>query len=453
MSFISKLATRWMTAGAMTLLAVVPVAVATLAVATLVVATLAAVTVTATAAHGDEPMKILTYPTGLVVGELEVSADLGAKGESANLFLDGQRVCVMSRDASTCTVDLGADPHMHLLELVRPGGSRVERWVNRPGQEAELTVSALPPAGEWCEADVSWTHPQQLDPVELEVTISGVQPDVATNGRSVRFPCPESGQSQVLVALALFPDGRRVEAVEVVGGFAEETSVELTAVPLVAEGEAACETGAPGWPAAAAKLEKSGFEVVIVLDPEAHYLLLRNSGWNLGRGQSGGSGASTKAFDQVVRSGSQNSEPKPKNSWLKAKTTIFDAERLWYVAPDKNLHRVDGFSQGKPNWLDLLFRFGLAGRFGKASHRRRGGGVRAGGRRRPAPASGGAGSGQQRPQARRQPLQPAAGARVPGGSRCAAVGVAQRQAPGRRLAVGSAGAQHGGHVAQPGDRA
>ena len=337
MSFIDKGATSWVLA------------------TTMVIASM-----TATAAAATEPMRILTYPTGLVVGELEVSVDLGARGEPADLFLDGDPVCAMRADAATCTVDLGPDPHVHLLELVRPGGTRVERWVNRPGQEAELRVSTLPPAGQRCEADISWIHPDQLDPVELEVTLAGAQPQVAANGRSVLFPCPELGSTQVLVAMALFPDGRRVEAVEVVGGFAEETSVELTAVPLVATAEVPCETGAAGWPEAVTRLEKSGFEVVLVLDPDAHYLLLRSSGWNAGRGMSGGSGVSTKAFDQVVRSGSKDSKPEPKNSWLKAKTTFFDAERVWYVAPDENLHRVDGFSQGKPNWLDLLFRFGLA---------------------------------------------------------------------------------------------
>ncbi len=312
-----------------------------------------------TTVSAEESMKILTYPTGLVVGELEVAIDLGEQNEPAELFLDGEKACSVSVESRLCTVDLGPDPHVHLLELVRPDGTRVERWVNRPGQEAELTVSSLPPGGEWCEADISWTHPQQLDPTELEVTLAGAQPEVAPNGRSARFPCPESGRSQVLVAMAVFPDGRRVEAVEVVGGFADETSVELTAVPLVNDSQAACETGAAGWPASAEKLEQSGFEVVFVLDPEAHYVLLRNSGWNLGR-MSSGSKASTRAFDQVVRSGSKDSEPEPKNSWLKAKTTIFDAERLWYVAPDEGLHRVNGFGQGRPRWLDLLFKFGLA---------------------------------------------------------------------------------------------
>ncbi len=310
------------------------------------------------AEEARDAMRILTYPTGLVVGELEVRVDLGSGGGPAELFLDGDKACAMTAAASSCKVGLGPDPRVHLLELVRDG-ARVERWVNRPGQEAELAVQPLPPpdAGP-CQARIGWAHPERQNPVELEVILPGAQPQITGGGRMVSFPCPPSGQSQTLVAMAVFPDGRRVEATAVVGGFADHTAVELHAVPLVAGEKTPCEAGA-GWPAAAERLEKSGFEVVIVLDPEASYVPLRNSGWNIGR-LDNTAGTATKVFDQVVRSGSQDSEPEPRNSWLKAKSTLFDADRLWYVAPDEGLHRVNGFGQGRPNWLDLLFRFGLA---------------------------------------------------------------------------------------------
>ncbi len=346
--------------------------------------------VTATSVLADAPslrgdaMQILTYPTGLVLGELEVKVDLGPGARPAELFLDGEMACSMSprrgangttpqrgangttAEAKTsCTVDLGADPHVHLLELVRDDGARVERWINRPGQEAELSLLPLPPSGSGpCQARISWAHPERQSPVELEVILPGAQPKISGGGRTVSFPCPRANEPQMLVAMAVFPDGRRVESTAVVGGFTDQTSVELHAVPLVAGPETPCQAGAtsggaPIWPRAAERLEKSGFEVVIVLDPAASYVPLRNSGWNTGQ-MAAGSGAGTKVFDRVVRSGSKDSEPEPKNSWLKAKTTLFDADRLWYVAPDQGLHRVNGFGAGRPNWLDLLFKFGLA---------------------------------------------------------------------------------------------
>ncbi len=314
----------------------------------------------------QEPMRILTYPTGLVVGELKVEVDLGSQGQAAELFLNGQQACELSPSSTSCNVDLGPDPHIHLLELVR-GRDRVERWLNRPGQEAELVLSMVKTENNVCGARISWAHPQQQNPTEIEVTLAGSPTEISADGRAVRFPCPETkseSAGQVLVAMAVFPDGRRVETVETLSGFGDATSVELSAVPLMADAQIPCETGAAGWPAGAEKLEQSGFEVVLVLDPDASYVPLRNSGWNTGR-LANNDGAATKVFDSIVRSGASDSEPEPKNSWLKAKTTIFDAERLWYVAPDEGLHRVNGFGQGKPNWLDLLFRYGLANVPGK----------------------------------------------------------------------------------------
>jgi hypothetical protein len=313
-----------------------------------------------TAGPAGGSMRIATYPTGLVVGELEVSVDLGPEGHPAELYLDGQRQCSMSGSATNCTVDLGTDPRVHLLELVRDDGERTERWINRPGQEAELELSPLPPTGSQCEARIDWRHPERQNPVEIEVTLAGAQPEIVAGGQLVRFPCPEPGQSHMLVAMAVFPDGRRVESVAVAGGFADQTSVALHAVPLVADAglAATCETGSGVWSEAAERVEKSGFEVVIVLDPGAAYVPLRTSGWD--RGRLTNTSASTKAFDEAVRTGGADSEPKPRNSWLKSKATFFDADRLWYVAPDQGLHRVNGFGAGRPNWLDLLFKFGLA---------------------------------------------------------------------------------------------
>ena len=319
--------------------------------------------VMAAPALADDDPRILTYPTGLVLGELEVNVDLGPEAQPAELFLNGELACSMTAAETSCTVDLGTAPHVHLLELVGKDGARAERWVNRPGQEAELTVQPLRPSGSGtCQARISWAHPEHQSPVELEVILPGTQPEISQGGHTVSFPCPPAGSDrggapQMLVAMAVFPDGRRVESTAVVGGFADQTSVELHAIPLVASLETPCEAGTV-WPAAAERLEKSGFEVVVVLDPGASYVPLRNSGWNAG--QLANTNSATKAFDKMVRTGSEDSEPEPKNSWLKARATLFDADRLWYVAPDEGLHRVNGFGAGRPNWLKLLFKFGLA---------------------------------------------------------------------------------------------
>ncbi len=318
--------------------------------------------------YGDQPMRILTYPTGLVTGELEVKVDLGQEAGPAELYLDGQEACSLGPGAAGCTVDLGPDPRVHLLELIGDGGVRVERWVNQPGQEAEVSLLLTPPVDGVCGARLDWAHPERLDPVELGVFLGGRQLKI-TDGRSVRFPCATPEDAQVLLASAIFADGRRVESVAIAGGFSSETSVELTAVSLVASGaNGTCESwpGAAGWPAAARTVPDSGFEVVFVLDPEVRYQPLLLSGWNVTRLQGGGfdermqtptvsqPGTGSVTFQQ------EDDARTPRPSWRKASSTLADAERLWYVAPDDGLHRVNGFAAGRPRWLELLFKFGRA---------------------------------------------------------------------------------------------
>jgi len=284
----------------------------------------------------EESVRILTYPLGLVLDELEVEADLGAGLETADLFLDGEKVCSLTADEASCTVDLGPDPHVHLLELVGQDGGRAERWLNRPGEEAELDFVMTPPADWLCAARIRWAHPQQLNPVRLEVALDGMPLQLKSGNRAVTFPCPQEGDvARALVASAVFADGRRVEAVALIGGFTGSADVALTAVSLVSDQEPApvCEAGAAGWPLTADRIETGGFQVVIVLDPGVAYQFLQASALQ-------------------DRYGADN-------PWLQAERTLADAELLWYVAPDEELHRVDGFAAGRSVWLDLLFRLGM----------------------------------------------------------------------------------------------
>jgi hypothetical protein len=313
----------------------------------------------------DDSLRILTYPTGLVTGELEVRVDLGSEEQPADLYLDGARVCSMRSESSKCRVNLGPDPRVHLLELVRQRGpgeepERALRWVNRPGQEAELAlVIVRSPGGEVCGARLGWAHPERQAPVELKVVLDGRELEIL-DGLSVRFPCPQPESSHVLVASAVFADGRRAEFVAVTGGFGDETSVELTAVPLVSEagGASPCALDSSEWTAEAKPAAESGYEVVFVLDPEVRYRPLLTSGWDLSEELGGG-------FFERIASPSPTSGAtetrgiqKPRPSWRKAKSTLFGAERIWYVAPDPGLHRVNGFAAGRSQWLELLFKFG-----------------------------------------------------------------------------------------------
>jgi len=198
---------------------------------------------TAVASAGDAGLRILTYPVGVVTGEHVVEVGLGAAGEPAELFLDGRSACRLTAVNPQCSVDFGDAPHVHLLELIRlaPDGSvaaRAHRWVNRPGQEAELAIEFDPRAARGiCGGRVLWFHPLKKQPVLLEVRQDGRILRIHDDGRSFRFPCPDPDLPHVVAASAIFSDGRRAEAVAVAGGFGGHVESGLVAVSLVGGGD------------------------------------------------------------------------------------------------------------------------------------------------------------------------------------------------------------------------
>ena len=318
------------------------------------------------AAAESSDLAILTYPVGLVTGEHAVDADLGVDGQPADLYLDGQHVCSMSAASTRCQVDFGQAPHVHLLELVRKddaGGitAHASRWVNRPGQEAELVIQLTPrTANGVCGGKALWSHPSKRNPVLLEVTENGQPLLIREDGRSFAYPCPDVNEPHVLAASAIFPDGRRAEAVALSGSFGGVTEAGLSAVALTAEGggEDPCTAVTAGLGDTVSVVDNAGFEVVFVLDPTAGYRTLMASGWS--KGMMPTTTSTTKQFDSLVQQGSKGSEAMPKNSWKRAESSLIDAEKMWFVLSNENLQRANGFSQGKMNWLLLMFNYGSA---------------------------------------------------------------------------------------------
>jgi len=318
-----------------------------------------------TAADSAE-ISILTYPVGLVTGEHAIDVDLGVSGEPAVLYLDGEQVCTLSTAASRCEVDFGAAPHVHLLELVRTDSrgevtAHATRWVNRPGQEAELVLQLYPrKANGICVGKALWSHPTKKSPVLLEVTENGRPLRIREDGRSFAFPCPDADEPHVLAASAIFPDGRRAETVALSGGFGGVTEAGLSAIALTADGveNDPCSAVAASFGDDVTTVDNAGFEVVFVLDPTAGYRTLMASGWT--KGMMPTTTTTTKQFDSLVQQGSKGSEAKAKNSWKRAESSLIDAEKMWFVLSNENLQRANGFSQGKPNWLLLLFNYGSA---------------------------------------------------------------------------------------------
>lgn len=286
---------------------------------------------------GDDELAILSFPIGLVAGEVPVDVDLGPSRAPATLHLDGTAACEMTAALPRCAVDLGPGPHVHVLELVRRDATgresaRVARWVNRPGQEAEATVLLAPRTEDGvCGGRLLFAHPTKQKPVSYGVEENGRGLRIAEDGRSFRFPCPDPAEPHLITASAVFPDGARAEAVTMVGAFGGVADAGLRAVALERRDGARvdCESAAAALGPGAIPVGKTGFEVVFVLDPRAGYHTLYSSG-----------------------SGSEI------GSRRRASETLHRADALWYVIPDETLSRVNGFELGRERWLRTLFATG-----------------------------------------------------------------------------------------------
>jgi hypothetical protein len=306
----------------------------------------AALMAIATAHAGVDDPGILSFPIGVVVGEHTIEVNLGATDEPAELFLDGEKICDCGGKVNACTVDFGAEPAIHLVELLRRNENgtvvaRAYRWFNRPGQEAELDFLFKPRTERnGCGGQVVWLHPLKQDPAFLDVEHNGRRLRISEDGRSFAFPCPDAATPNLLAASSVFPDGRRAEKVAALGSFGDREGVAMTAAPLVTTNRqrASCDTVKEHLVTLPASVESSGFEVVFVLDPSAGYRGLLSSSRSR---FSGG------------------------NAWRRADASLFDAERIWFVRPDDKLSRINGFagntrmgfesSSGKNDWLGNLF--------------------------------------------------------------------------------------------------
>jgi photosystem II stability/assembly factor-like uncharacterized protein len=223
-------------------------------------------------------LEILSYPVGLLIGLFPVIVDLGGSAKPAELLLDGKPACTISARAPACTVDLGPDPVMHLLELVRKDRSgnvteRVSRWINKPGVEAEVHASGRCETKiRACEFTITWAHPDKLDPVSLTVALDGVT--VASKvAPKIQAPFPKRFTPQVVTADATFPDGRRATFTQLLqGSYPEKAEASLQAIPIVVDPgirdeDLAASLKAAGWPVRAVELGE--FEVVFVVEPGA----------------------------------------------------------------------------------------------------------------------------------------------------------------------------------------
>ena len=222
-------------------------------------------------------MEILSYPIGLLIGLFPIAVSLGPSKAPAHLLLDGRPVCELTERSPGCMVELGPDPRVHLLELLRTDAAghvteRVRRWVNRPGIEPEvMAAGACDEAARRCDFDLTWAHPARLDPKRVVISLDGVAVWHGTERRA-SVALGANARPQILVADAEFPDGSRATYTRTLfAHFPEEAQAALQAVPVLAPAgsdEAVAATlRSAGWPIR--DVEKTEPEITFVMQAAA----------------------------------------------------------------------------------------------------------------------------------------------------------------------------------------
>ena len=190
--------------------------------------------------EGDA-VQFVSYPIGLLVGLLPIAVSLGPTESPAHLLLDGRPICEMTAHSQSCMADLGPDPRVHLLELVRTDRDglvveRVSRWVNRPGIEPEVFASGgCDRALRECNFDLTWAHPAKLDPKRIDVQLDGAYVWTGLD-RHVRITLPSDSSPQIVAIRAQFSDGTAATYTRVlVSSYLEEAHAALRMIPIISE--------------------------------------------------------------------------------------------------------------------------------------------------------------------------------------------------------------------------
>ena len=210
-----------------------------------------------------------------MIGLFPIAVDLGETAAPAHLLLDGRPVCEVTERAPGCLVDLGADPRVHLLELLRSDVAgrvteRVARWVNRPGIEPEVIVGgSCDEKTLVCEFAVTWAHPHKLDPKKLVLQLDGAKRwDVVAH--RVAFPIAKGLRPQVVSCDVEFPDGTRATYTRALFAFnPEEAQASLSAIPVVPETGVDAAAALRGAGLSVRTAEETEPEVAFVTAPSA----------------------------------------------------------------------------------------------------------------------------------------------------------------------------------------
>lgn len=216
---------------------------------------------------------------GISTGLLPVEVIAGPDVARVELRLDGRLCAALDVPPWRGRCDLGGEiaPHELVATAWSAAGEplgEARQWLNlpRPSAEVEVAIGAAGPSGQRLAA-LAWAGPGGVQPVAVRAWVDGVAVVVDAAARSLALPAAPPGLTRLLRVEAEFPGGLLASEELVFGGrHAEETAIELTAVPLVEAGRrapagAALRSGGRELPLLA--LEEGEADLVVVVDPAA----------------------------------------------------------------------------------------------------------------------------------------------------------------------------------------
>lgn len=228
--------------------------------------------------HAAKLVAFASLWLGIVTGTVPVELLVPPETARVELLLDGNRAGLLTGPPWSLPVDLGAEIAPHELVAVASDAAgnelgRARQWLNlpRPAAVLEVTAEASPEGGG--VARVAWATLGGAAPLAVRAVFDGRTLPLA-DPATVPLPPYDAELPHLLRVEADFPGGLAASRELVLGGtLAEETSTELTAVPVLLPARRAhaeeIEVLAGDRPLAPLAVEKGPADLVVVVDPGA----------------------------------------------------------------------------------------------------------------------------------------------------------------------------------------
>lgn len=234
---------------------------------------------------------------GILNGTLPVEVLAPAATARVELLLDRRPAGVLAGPPWTGSLDVGPEiaPH-EVIAVARDAAGeelgRARQWLNLPQPPAVLDVTLQVTPEKGGVARVAWAAIEGVAPSEVRATLDGALLAVR-DPAAIALPAYDADSPHLLRVEAVFPGDLTASRELVFGGaLAEETSTELTAVPVLLAGrrpagEIAVVAG--GRRLAPLAVEEGDADLVVVFDPGARAALRGMVGELLRRSPGAGS--------------------------------------------------------------------------------------------------------------------------------------------------------------------